>query len=45
MYSTSRNMFREEYKAEVLPITLTGSESHFPVDELKKKKNEATFRK
>jgi len=28
---TSRNMFREEYKAEVLPITLTGSESHFPV--------------
>ena len=24
-------MFREEYKAKVLPLTLTGSESHFPV--------------
>ena len=27
----SKGMFREEYKSKVIPITLTGSESHYPV--------------
>ena len=40
----SKNMFREEYGTIVLPLTITGSESHYPViADIKLSRN--TFRK